>query len=93
MECGIMDDVDRDIARARIGKHDETLVNPYKPKQTEKPYYLPPIPVRGSYMPSYKSETKPVISDPNDGAGLSLLVLLFLAIIFIWFLGMTFGFW
>ena len=39
-----MDDIDRDIQRAQIGKKDEILANPYKEKEvnTSKPYTLPP---------------------------------------------------
>lgn len=38
-----MDDIDRDIQRAQIGKKDEILVNPYpkKEKSTSK-YLMPP---------------------------------------------------
>jgi hypothetical protein len=31
-----MDDIDRDIQRAQIGKRDESLVNPYKKKEVVK---------------------------------------------------------
>ena len=85
-----MDDIDRDIAKARIGKRDETLVNPYKPKQTEKQFYLPPMNVKHT-KPLSSSYT--TASDSNDGVWLSLLVMAFLAIIFGWILGMMFGFW
>jgi hypothetical protein len=39
-----MDDIDWDIRKAQIGKKDEVLVNPYKPKEVNnsKPYLMPP---------------------------------------------------
>jgi hypothetical protein len=37
-----MDDIDRDIQRAQIGKKDEILVDPYKKKETSTSKYLMP---------------------------------------------------
>lgn len=37
-----MDDIDRDIQRAQIGKRDEILVNPYKKKEASTSKYLMP---------------------------------------------------
>jgi hypothetical protein len=40
----MMDDIDRDIQRAQIGKREEPLVNPYKPKEkSTSKYVLPPM--------------------------------------------------